>query len=86
MNWLGSSLNNNKKRRETKWTQSIAVGNHNFVQTVKNKLGARAVGRQIENDTDTYELRESIEPYGDFKDKNDVIEMKNMHLWDSETE
>ncbi len=86
LDWLGSSLNNNQKRRETKWTQSVAVGSHDFIKTVKDRLGARALGRRIENNTGTYELRETLEPYGDFKVKNDGIEMKNLHLWDSETE
>ena len=77
---------NNQKRRENKWTQSVAVGSHDFIKTVKDRRGARAVGRKIENDTDTYELRETIEPYGDFKDKNDGIEMKNLYLWGPEAE
>ncbi len=34
-----------------------------------------------------YELRETLEPYGNYKDKeNDEIEMNNLHLWDSATE
>ncbi len=62
------------------------MGSYEFIKTIKDKLGAKAVGRKTENDTDTYELRETLEPYGDFKAKNDEIEMKNLHLWDSETE
>jgi len=56
------------------------VGSHKFIKTVKDRLGARVAGRKIKNDADTYELRETLEPYGDFEDKEN--ESKNLYLWD----
>ena len=38
-------------QRESKWTESIAVGDKEFVMETKAKLGAKAIDRrEIEND------------------------------------
>jgi REP element-mobilizing transposase RayT len=33
--------------RESKWTESVAIGSRDFVETIKAKLGVRAKGRRI---------------------------------------
>jgi hypothetical protein len=44
--------------------QSIAVGSKTFIETMKEALGFRAKGRKIICADDTFELRETITPYG----------------------
>jgi hypothetical protein len=48
---------------EGKWTESIAVGNETFVKTTKEKLGGKALGREVIEAGDSYALRESPAPY-----------------------
>jgi putative transposase len=50
--------------KESKWTQSIAVGSKTFVEKIKEALGFRATGRKIIPADDTFELREEQVPYG----------------------
>jgi len=35
------------RRREGKWTESIAVGSESFVNSTKEKLGIKAQGREV---------------------------------------
>jgi putative transposase len=58
-------LKNGSNKREAKWSESIAVGDKEFVSEVKAKLGARAIGRKIleVDDNENYELCESQTPY-----------------------
>jgi len=69
--------------RNKKWTESIAVGSENFVLTVKEQLGIRARSRNIHQDTENYQLRESKKAYSAlFDPKNDGLSLKNGLFWD----
>jgi len=37
--WIEAALKKSKDVRESKWTQSIAVGNKSFLDQIKNRLG-----------------------------------------------
>ncbi len=55
--------------REGKWTESVAVGNKGFLETVKAKLGARAKGRRVSGAENDFALREPQELFdGDLDD------------------
>ena len=41
-----------------KWTESIAVGDKEFVMETKAKLGAKAIGRRELENNEGYELKE----------------------------
>ena len=56
-------LKMNDNARDEKWTRSIAVGNHNFVGMVKDRLGYKAIGRKVSGGGEDFELRENITPY-----------------------
>jgi len=45
--WIEEALKKSKVIRETKWTQSIAVGDRSFLEQIKDRLGIRAKGRKI---------------------------------------
>jgi putative transposase len=63
--WVEEILKNGSIKREAKWSESIDVGDKEFLSEVKAKLGARAIGRKIleVDDNENYELCESQTPY-----------------------
>ncbi len=68
--------------RESKWTESIAVGFKGFVEATKERLGIRAKGRKVFNNNGAYELREPTAPYkGDFDPENGVLRLENTYFW-----
>jgi hypothetical protein len=44
--WVEEILKNGPNNRDGKWTESIVVGDKEFVLDVKSKLGARAIRRK----------------------------------------
>lgn len=46
-------------RRDSKWTESVAVGDERFLQEIKAVLGCRAIHREISADAEAQTLRES---------------------------
>ncbi len=62
-NWVEDVLKNGSNQRDAKWTESIAVGDNEFVMETKAKLGAKAMGREALENNEGYELRESQSPY-----------------------
>ena len=61
--WVEEVLKNGSNQRDAKWTQSIAVGDEEFVMESKAKLGAKAIGRRGVNNVEGYELKERQSPY-----------------------
>ena len=45
--WVEEILKTKNYVRESKWSQSIAVGSKSFVEGIKEKLGIRAKGRKV---------------------------------------
>jgi len=76
--WVDSAIQAENKGREAKWTQSIAVGSEPFIEKVKEALGFRARGRKIRRAGDSFELRESLKPYG----TTNAFASGNTFLWD----
>lgn len=58
--WLDSELAKSRSRwqREPAWTESVAVGNQDYVAQVKSELGYRAKGRRLIEFETTYQLKE----------------------------
>ena len=67
----GSALAGGEQARESKWTESVAVGSRSFVETIKGKLGIRAKRRRFSGTDDESTLREPQADYvDDFEAKN----------------
>ena len=82
--WLADMLKGRGNRRDSKWTQSIAVGSERFVVKTKQKLGFRAKGRSLVKTGSGYQLREPTISYmANFNPKNDDIGAENGYLWNS---
>ena len=83
--WLEEAVGRQKRERQPRWTESIAVGSESFVRDTKQRLGIRAVGREVtevRGGDGSYELREPGTPYGTvFDPQNEGLRTKNMYLW-----
>ena len=81
-NWVEEVLKNGSNQRDAKWTESIAVGDKEFVMETKAKLGAKAIGRRELENNEGYELRESQNPYNRvFDPEKCSLRLKNDHIW-----
>ena len=69
-------------RRESKWTESIAVGDESFVKETKDNLGAKAIGRKTVGRDKEFQLREPLEPYNSlFLPKMGFLKPENGCFW-----
>jgi putative transposase len=53
----------NKLEREGKWTEAIAVGSKDYVESIRKKLNIKAIGRRTRMIEEGYELAEAEIPY-----------------------
>lgn len=69
--------------RQPMWTESIVVGDEEFVSETKRKLSSVATWRKIISSGSAYELREPSIPYATrFDAKNNALRLENTFLWD----
>jgi REP element-mobilizing transposase RayT len=81
--WVEESLARGRSGRDSKWTESIAVGNKGFVTGIKNQLGLRAKGRKVIESADDCRLQETQFPYsGFFGAKKSRLSSQNLHYWE----
>ena len=59
-----ATLREDNKARDVKWTENIAVGSKEFVEKIKEKLGALFLSRKVEGKEGRYELHDPQRPYG----------------------
>lgn len=63
--WINEALKNDRLKRENHWTQSIAVGDKEFLQSVKESLNHHVRGRSVEStESGSFQLREAQTSYG----------------------
>ncbi len=80
--WVEEILKTGSNKRDAKWTESIAVGDKNFVSETKAKLGAKAVGRKVSGENGHYELRESQISYNSlFTPEKSTLSAENSYFW-----
>lgn len=80
--WVQAILSNGSNIRDKKWTESIAVGDRGFVRGTQTKLGIKARGRNVVENNDSYELKESQIPYGHvFAPKKGTLSQENSYFW-----
>ena len=80
--WIEEALEAENNGRESKWTESVAVGSKGFVEATKERLGIRAKGRKVFGNNGAYELREPPAAYnGVFGAKNGVVRLENAYFW-----
>jgi putative transposase len=80
--WVDEILRAENHTRESKCTESIAVGSKRFVETTKRRLGIKARGRHVLGKNGRYELREPPAPYnGHFAPENAILSLENTYFW-----
>ena len=81
-NRIEQTLVAGEKSRESKWTESIAVGSKSFIEATIKRLGIKAIGRKIARGDKSYELREPAVPYGaNFAPENGFLRLENTYFW-----
>jgi putative transposase len=78
--WVNDAVKKGSRERESRWTESVAVGSKTFIEQTKQQLGHRAKGRKIDEYEETCELRETDEVY-DFTGKNSILSPENTYFW-----
>ena len=76
--WIEETLKKSKLVRESKWTQSIAVGDKSFLDQIKDCLGIRAKSHKVHGSEDEYHLREGQTDYGGWQNLGN----ENTFDWD----
>ena len=61
--WVQSSLERMENKRDSRWTESIAVGSNQFAKRIKTAMGAMARGRSVQSIDGASELREPQSAY-----------------------
>jgi len=68
--------------RDGKWSESVAVGSESFVTITKEKLGFKAIGREVVGGDGGYVVREPPAPYnGILRHENDALRPENALFW-----
>jgi putative transposase len=84
--WVEETLAREVGGRESRWTESIAVGSQGFVEKTKAELGIKATGREVVGTESVYELRERDGSYkGNFAGENSGLRLENAHFLDLRT-
>ena len=80
--WIEEALRTTFRKRENRWTESIAVGSKSFADKLKEKLGYRARGRRVEESESTSELKEEVSGYKvNFDAENGTLSLNNGYFW-----
>ena len=56
--WVDEAMGNGSPFKDDLWTESVAVGDDDFIGEVKDRLGAKVKGRSIIKDRDQCQIRE----------------------------
>jgi putative transposase len=78
--WIKEALKQDSHQRESKWTESIAVGSRTFVEETRTQLQSGANGRKIEGQEEVFELHDEDMPYH-FIGKNSTLRPENANFW-----
>ena len=79
---MNKALTRKVKRREALWSESVAVGNRDYVARVGKSLGGMARGRRIRKVAEGWELREAQTPYNaNSGAENGAIGSLNQRVW-----
>ena len=84
--FVEEALKNQGRERDRRWTESIAVGSEAFVRDTKERLGIKAVGREVMGGEGSFELREMEVPYeANFTPEKADLSQENGFFWDEST-
>ena len=83
-NLVHDALETDKIKGESRWSQSIAVGEKQFVTDIKKRLGFKALGRETQSLDEGFQLREKVLSYiADFAIENGDTALHNDYEWNT---
>jgi hypothetical protein len=81
--FVEEALQKQGRQRDGRWSESIAVGSEAFVRDTKERLGIKAVGREVIEEGGVYQLREPAISYkANFDGENAGLRQENAFFWD----
>jgi putative transposase len=81
--FVEEALDRKRNERDPRWTESIAVGSEVFVKATKERLGIKAIGREIVGADGSCELREEEASYRTvFDPENGGLRQENTFFWE----
>lgn len=81
--WINDEIKNDNLKRESYWTESIAVGDEHFINDTKKELSIKAIGRKIRSEDDNYVIREKPKSYNAVFDTEKCnLRPNNLYFWD----
>ena len=79
--WVDGAIKQGAGNRQPQWSESIAVGDEEFIEDTKKKFGIRAAGRRVHESNGQYELKDpGISYNAHFGPKRTDIDPKNMNF------
>jgi len=82
--WVEEALQEDRLRRESYWSESVAVGSSVFVEKTKERLRSRAQNLNCESVGDGYQLKESETLYQvHLVPEKTQLRLKNWHYWEN---
>ncbi len=76
--FMDEALQKQGGERDARWSESVAVGSEAFVRDTKERLGIKAVGREVTGGDGSYELREPKVSYkANFQAENGDLSQEN---------
>jgi REP element-mobilizing transposase RayT len=80
--WVKRGLENGLAVRDDRWSEALAIGSLEFVESVKNALGVKALHREVVQTNETYALREPAEAYtGHLDGESEALRPFNAVPW-----
>ncbi len=81
--WIEDALTRKVEKRDTRWSEAIAVGSPTFVEQVKRELGMKARHRTVDATDESSVLREARQTYTVIPGKeNHTLRSKNAIHWE----
>ena len=79
--WVEDELKLKQLKRDSSWTQNLAVGDKSYVENIKVALGITGVHKSVIDGNDAYALKEPVTPYTTYLDHEmNVLSGKNSVL------
>jgi len=80
--WIATAMGSDRNVRDSKWSESIAVGDHAFVKGAMDRLGVKSMYREIVEEDGISVLREPKIPYSaSFDPKTGPLSPENCYFW-----
>ena len=81
--WVEGSLKEEMSRRDSAWTESLAIGRPTFVNQVKESLGLKARYREVLEQEEAHVLKESAAAYmRHLGHEKGILSSENTVIWD----